>query len=74
MRATSRYSRSGEGLHRYEDQDGSVYLYSQCESADARRILPVFDQPNLKTRFTFSITGPDAWLLRSNSPSHRRRR
>ncbi|WP_147107252.1 aminopeptidase N [Nesterenkonia populi] len=68
VRGTSRYSRSGEGLHRYEDPDGSVYLYSQCESADARRIIPVFDQPSLKARFGFTVTGPESWLLRSNSP------
>ncbi|NLS08709.1 aminopeptidase N [Nesterenkonia sp. MY13] len=66
IESVSRYSRSGEGLHRFVDPDGSVYLYSQCESADARRIVPVFDQPDLKARWRFEVTGPENWQLRSN--------
>ncbi|WP_022872454.1 aminopeptidase N [Nesterenkonia alba] len=65
--STSKYSRSGEGLHRFTDpQDGAVYLYTQYEPADCRRVFPVFDQPDLKARFRFSITGPETWQLRSN--------
>ncbi|WP_150462569.1 aminopeptidase N [Nesterenkonia ebinurensis] len=63
----SAFSRSGEGLHRFTDpSDGAVYLYTQYEPADCRRVFPVFDQPDLKARFQFSITGPADWQLRSN--------
>ena len=63
----SKYSRSGEGLHRFTDPgDGQVYLYTQYEPADCRRVFPVFDQPDLKSRFRFSLTGPEGWQLRSN--------
>ena len=69
IRSTSRYSRSGEGMHRFVDpSDGQVYLYTQYEPADSRRVFPVFEQPDLKARFRFSITGPESWQLRSNSP------
>ncbi|WP_120005219.1 aminopeptidase N [Nesterenkonia muleiensis] len=65
--SVSRFSRSGEGLHRFADpSDGQVYLYTQYEPADCRRVFPVFDQPDLKARFRFSITGPEDWQLRSN--------
>ncbi|WP_218220069.1 aminopeptidase N [Nesterenkonia sp. Act20] len=65
--STARYSRSGEGLHRFVDPaDDQVYLYTQYEPADSRRVFPVFEQPDLKARFGFSIIGPQDWQLRSN--------
>lgn len=67
--STSRFSRSGEGMHRFTDpSDGQTYLYTQYEPADSRRVFPVFEQPDLKARFRFSMTGPESWQLRSNSP------
>ncbi|MGJ9425203.1 aminopeptidase N [Nesterenkonia halotolerans] len=65
--STARYSRSGEGLHRFVDPaDDQVYLYTQYEPADSRRVFPVFEQPDLKAQFSFSIIGPQGWQLRSN--------
>ena len=67
VRGTSLYSRSGEGMHRYVDPaDGQTYLYTQYEPADARRVFPNFEQPDLKASFTFSLTGPAEWVLASN--------
>ncbi|MDS2171707.1 aminopeptidase N [Nesterenkonia sp. CL21] len=67
IRSSSRYSRSGEGLHRFVDpSDGQVYLYTQYEPADSRRVFPVFEQPDLKATFRFSLIGPQSWELRSN--------
>ncbi len=43
------YTNTGEGLHRFVDPvDGEVYLYSQFETADAKRMYTCFDQPDLK--------------------------
>ena len=43
------YTNTGEGLHRFVDPlDGEVYLYSQFETADAKRVYACFDQPDLK--------------------------
>ncbi|MEX3609966.1 aminopeptidase N [Rothia sp. LK2588] len=63
------YSRSGEGLHRYIDpEDGKVYLYTQYEPADSRRVFPNFEQPDLKAVFNFRITAPKNWVVSSNAP------
>lgn len=57
--AVCRYSTTGEGLHRSVDpSDGNVYLYSQFEVPDARRVYAVFDQPDLKAVFRFSVLAP----------------
>ncbi|MBY8884733.1 aminopeptidase N [Streptomyces sp. PTM05] len=58
------YSRTGEGLHRFVDPvDDNTYLYTQFEVADARRVFACFDQPDLKARFRFTATVPDAWTV-----------
>jgi aminopeptidase N len=64
------YSRTGEGLHRFVDPvDDRVYLYSQFEVPDARRVYTTFEQPDLKAPFTFTVTAPAGWKVVSNSPS-----
>jgi len=64
------YSRSGEGLHRFVDPaDGRVYLYTQFEVPDARRVFTTFEQPDLKGEFTFHITAPTGYEVVSNSPT-----
>jgi aminopeptidase N len=66
--ALCRYSRTGEGLHRFVDPaDGKVYLYSQFETADARRMYGCFDQPDLKGTFELSVIAPADWKVYSNS-------
>ena len=63
------YSRSGEGMHRFQDPaDGQVYLYTQYEPADARRVFADFEQPDLKASFTFHVTAPGDWQIRANAP------
>ena len=64
----SYYSRSGEGLHRYFDpSDDRVYLYTQYEPSDCRRVFPNFEQPDLKAVFNFRITAPKDWVVSSNA-------
>jgi aminopeptidase N len=61
------YTNTGEGLHRFVDPlDGETYLYSQFETADAKRMYACFDQPDLKATFTISATVPDHWEVASN--------
>ena len=62
------YSRSGEGLHRFVDPaDDRVYLYTQFEVPDARRVFTTFEQPDLKASFSFSVTAPEGWEVVSNA-------
>ncbi len=68
--ANCRYMNTGEGLHRFVDPvDNEVYLYTQFEVADARRVFCVFDQPDLKATFSFQITAPQHWTVVSNQPT-----
>ncbi len=68
VEADCRYMNTGEGLHRFEDPiDGEVYLYTQFETADAKRMYACFDQPDLKAEFTFHITAPQHWEVVSNA-------
>ncbi|MFD0866579.1 aminopeptidase N, partial [Tessaracoccus lubricantis] len=71
----ARYSRTGEGLHRFVDPvDGETYLYTQYEPADARRVFPALEQPDLRAPFTFVVTGPEEWWFGSNQPERTRTR
>ena len=64
------YMHTGEGLHRFTDPaDSETYLYTQFEVPDARRVFAVFEQPDLKASFTFTVTVPEGWTVLSNSPT-----
>ncbi|MDK9352699.1 aminopeptidase N [Propionibacterium freudenreichii] len=70
INALCRYSHTGEGLHRFVDPaDQRVYLYTQFETADARRMYACFEQPDLKASFQLSVIAPSAWTVVSNSPT-----
>ncbi|MCD1268662.1 aminopeptidase N [Microbacterium sp. MEC084] len=72
IEAVGAYSRSGEGLHRFRDPvDGETYLYTQYEPADARRVMPCFEQPDMKARFTFVVSAPAGWHVLSNQAAVR---
>jgi len=66
--ATGTYMNTGEGLHRFVDPvDGAVYLYSQFETADAKRLFACFDQPDLKARYRLTVAAPADWQVISNA-------
>ena len=66
------YSRTGEGMHRFVDpEDGEVYLYTQYEPADSRRVHANFEQPDLKAPFRFEVTAPEGWTVWSNGAGER---
>lgn len=68
VEADCEYSNTGEGLHRFVDPtDDAVYLYSQFETADAKRMFACFDQPDLKASFDLAVTAPADWQVVSNS-------
>ena len=72
-----RYSNTGEGLHRFVDPaDGNVYVYQHMFINNAGRILPAFDQPDLKASFRVRVTAPPNWRVATNgelvAPGRRR--
>lgn len=70
IEADALYMNTGEGLHRFVDPvDSEVYLYTQFEVPDSRRMFAVFEQPDLKATFEFKITAPDHWKVVSNQPT-----
>ncbi|WP_246295351.1 aminopeptidase N [Arthrobacter wenxiniae] len=70
VEADALFMNTGEGLHRFVDPvDNEVYLYSQFEVPDSRRMFAVFEQPDQKAVFTFHVTAPDHWDVISNSPT-----
>ncbi|MGW4059773.1 aminopeptidase N [Amycolatopsis sp. NPDC004747] len=66
--ADCRYMNTGEGLHRFVDPvDDGVYLYTQFETADAKRMFACFDQPDLKSVYRLTVIAPKDWKVVSNA-------
>ncbi|MBB2942044.1 aminopeptidase N [Actinoplanes lutulentus] len=67
VEAVMRYSIDGEGLHRYTDPaDGNVYLYQHLFINNGGRVLPCFDQPDLKASWQVSVVAPEDWTVATN--------
>ncbi|WP_445284515.1 aminopeptidase N [Streptomyces sp. DSM 118148] len=65
--AAMRYSRTGEGMHRFTDPtDGETYVYTQMFLDDVQRVLAAFDQPDLKAVFELTVTAPENWTVLAN--------
>ncbi|WP_405556455.1 aminopeptidase N [Streptomyces sp. NBC_01171] len=65
--AVMRYSRTGEGMHRFTDPtDGETYVYTQLFLDDIQRVFAAFDQPDLKSVFDVSVTAPEGWQVLAN--------
>src|SRR5699024_1276023 len=57
--AEGTYMNTGEGLHRFVDPvDDEIYLYTQFEVSDARRVFACFEQPDLKATYQLTVTAP----------------
>ncbi|WP_328746543.1 aminopeptidase N [Streptomyces sp. NBC_00285] len=65
--AVMRYSRTGEGMHRFTDPtDGETYVYTQLFMDDVQRVFAAFDQPDLKAVFDLSVKAPENWTVLAN--------
>jgi len=59
---------AGKAITRFEDKDdGSEYIYTLFVPMDADMAFPCFDQPDLKARFTLTVTTPVNWSVISNT-------
>ncbi len=66
---TSPILTSGSAITRYIDkEDGSEYIYSLFVPSDASTAFPVFDQPDLKARFSLLVRYPGDWRVVCNTP------
>ncbi len=66
-------AQSGTPLTVYRDSSGSQdILYTLVVPADAHRLFPCFDQPDLKARFQLSLDTPAEWQAVANGPVLRR--
>ena len=66
----NQYDHIGAGLHQFTDpEDGAEYLYTHFEPYDAHRLLPCFDQPDLKATLKLDVTAPSEWQVVSNYPA-----
>ncbi|MCK1823804.1 aminopeptidase N, partial [Streptomyces sp. XM83C] len=71
LHATMRYSRTGEGMHRFTDPtDGETYVYTQLFLDNVQHVFPAFDQPDLKATFDLTVTTPTNWTVLTNSNTH----
>lgn len=52
---------------RVDPTDGEVYAWTQFQPFDARRMLPCFDQPDLRASFDVEVITPKHWTCVSNS-------
>ncbi|MFB7270248.1 aminopeptidase N [Streptomyces sp. NPDC056244] len=67
IEADMRYSRTGEGMHRFTDPtDGETYVYTQLFMEDVQRVFAAFDQPDLKAVFELTVTAPEDWTVLGN--------
>ncbi|GGX63837.1 aminopeptidase N [Streptomyces anandii] len=65
--ASMRYSRTGEGMHRFTDPaDGESYVYTQLFLDDVQRVFAAFDQPDLKAVFDLTVKAPEGWTVLAN--------
>ncbi|MFD0339209.1 aminopeptidase N [Streptomyces sp. NPDC127117] len=71
--AAMRYSRTGEGMHRFTDPtDGETYAYTQLFMEDVQRVFAAFDQPDLKSVFALTVTAPEGWTVLGNGIAEHR--
>ena len=68
IKAQCSYMNTGEGLHRHIDPvDSEVYIYTQFEVPDCRRVFPVFEQPDIKGVLNLTVKAPSNWTIISNT-------
>jgi len=60
---TNLYSKDGNGLQGYTDNENKQYLYTQSEPFYGNKVVPLFDQPDLKATFELFAVGPNDWNI-----------
>ena len=55
------YGNDGNGCVSFVDVDEKQYIYTQFESYYANRVIPCFDQPDLKAKMRLAVISPSDW-------------
>ena len=55
------YDNDGNGCVSFVDVDTKQYIYTQFESYYANRVIPCFDQPDIKAKMLLSVISPANW-------------
>jgi aminopeptidase N len=63
IKFSNRYWTDGNGVQTYTDVDGSQYLYTQSEPYWGNRVMPLFDQPDLKAKYILHAASPNDWKV-----------
>ena len=69
VRVTARmpYVTDGDGMTATIDPaDGERYVCAYTAMDIAQKVIPCFDQPDIKTTFTVSVTAPAHWTVLAN--------
>jgi aminopeptidase N len=67
LRFTAPVAAAGAAIIAYDDvPDAARYLYTLLVPSDAQLLFPVFDQPDIKARFTWNLVVPDGWRVLTN--------
>ena len=61
------YDTDGNGFHTFTDLDSKQYIYTQSEPYYFNKVVPVFDQPDLKAYAKFCLMHPSDWKAISNN-------
>jgi aminopeptidase N len=65
---SSNVASTGTPLTLYRDpSSGAEYYYTLLVPADAHKLFPCFDQPDIKARVTLSLIVPKAWRVVANA-------
>jgi aminopeptidase N len=65
---TSKVAPTGTPLTVYKDPaDGASYYYTLVVPADAHRLYPCFDQPDVRATFAWTLDLPGAWTAIANT-------
>ena len=68
IRYTNTFDRTGAGFHYFADpEDGQEYVYTNFEPYEAHRLLPCFDQPDIRARLRLSVSAPADWTVIANN-------
>ena len=64
---TAPYNQQSVGLYKTTHEE-IPYLFTQFEMADARRVFPVFDEPEYKIPFQLTVIAPSSQKVYANTP------